>query len=201
VSADLRGADGAFEDAGNLGEGEFLETGEEQDFAILAVEAGESGVQKSVVVAGGGTLSGVGRVVGVVLEIDGVGGVRGGVGLAEVVRGAAAGEVVHPGGEAAVVAVGVAVLEHALEDNLRDVLGGGTVPGQLDQKPEEGPVMAFEEFAERVEFAVADGKHEGVIGALFGGGVHGRGGAAVSDGLRGRNADFFEYGNHGGSGT
>ena len=121
VGADLGGADGAFEDAGDFGEGELLEAREEEHLAVVAVEAGKRGVEERVVVADGGAGAGVGRVVGVILEGDGVGGVGCGVGFAEVVGGAAAGEVIHPRGEAAVVAVGVAVFEHPLEDGLRDV--------------------------------------------------------------------------------
>ena len=62
--------------------------------------------------------------------------------------------------------------------------------------------MALEKFAERVELAVADGKHERVIGALFGSGVHrGRRLRAFKHGRAGMNMDFFDDGNHGESGT
>ncbi len=204
VGADFGGADGALEDAGNFGEREFLETCEEEDFAVAAVEAGERDVEEGVVVAEGGAGAGVGRIVGVVLQDDGVGGVRRGVGFAEVVGGAAAGEVIHPRGETAVVAVGVAVFEHPLEDGLRDVFGGGVLTGVFHEKTEEGSVVALEEFAERVEFAVADGEHESVVGAGFGGGVHREGGAGATGfnhGGTGMNTDFWVGGDHGGSGT
>jgi hypothetical protein len=204
VGADFGGADGAFEDAGNFGEGELLETGEEEDFAVVAVEAGEGGVQERVVVAQGGVVAGVGSVVGVVLEIGGIGGVRGGVRFAEVVGGAAAGEMIHPGGEAAVVAVGVAVFEHPLENGLGDVFGGGVLAGEFDQKTEERAVVALEEFAERVEFAVADGEHQGVVGAWGGGGIHrrsGAGGAFFNHGRARMNTDFWIDGDHGDGGT
>lgn len=165
VGANLGGADGAFEDAGDFREGEFLKAAEEENFAVALVEAGEGGVDQRVVVADDGGVTGVGAVVGVVLEIDGIGGIRGGVGLPEVVGGAAAGEVIHPGGEVPLVAVGVAVFEHAFEDDLGDVLGGGPLAGKLDEKTEERAVVALEEFAKGVEFAVADGEHQGVVGA------------------------------------
>lgn len=202
VGADLCGADGALEDAGDFGKGEFLEAGEEEDFAILAVEAGEGGVQKSVIVARGGMIAGERMIVGVMLEIGGIGGVRGGIAPAEVIRGAAAREVIHPGGEAAVVPIGVAVLQHPLKDDLGDVFGGGPVPGELDEEAKERAVMAFKKFSERIEIAVADGNHEGVVGGGFVGGIHWKGGgSAVSVGLVGMNADFFEGGNHGGNGA
>lgn len=204
VGADFGGADGALEDAGNFGEREFLETCEEEDFAVAAVEAGERDVEEGVVVAEGGAGAGVGRIVGVVLQDDGVGGVRRGVGFAEVVGGAAAGEGIHPRGETAVVAVGVAVFEHPLEDGLRDVFGGGVLTGVFHEKTEERSVVALEEFAERVEFAVADGEHESVVGAGFGGGVHREGGAGATGfnhGGTGMNTDFWVGGDHGGSGT
>ena len=193
VGADLGGADGAFEDAGDLGEGEFLEAGEEEDFAVVAVELGEGGVEQGVVVAGGGVVGGVRTLVGVVVEIGGIGGVGGGAGAAEVVGGAAAREVIHPGGEAAVVAVGVAVFEHPLENRLREVLGDGALAGEFDEKAEERAVMALEQLPERVELAVADGQHQGVVGAWFGGGggVHGgqSAGAINQSGAR-RNMNF-----------
>ncbi len=172
VGADFGGADGAFENAGDFGEREFLKTAEEEDFAIVAIEAGEGSVEEGVIVARGGGFTGVGTVVGVVLEIDGIGGVRGGVGLAEVIRGAAAGEVIHPRGEAAFVAVGMAVFEHALEDDLRDILGSGAVAGKFHEEAEERAMMAFKEFAERVQLTAAHGEHEFVIGG-GGEGVHG----------------------------
>lgn len=165
VGADFRGTDGAFENAGDFREGEFLETAEEEDFAVVTIKTGESGVEEGVIVAGGSGFPGVGTVVGVVLEVGGIGGVRGGVGLAEMVGGAAAGEVIHPGGEAAFVAVGVSVFEHALEDDLRDILGGGAVAGELYEEAKERAMMAFKEFAERVQLAAAHGKHEFVIGS------------------------------------
>ncbi len=175
VRADLGGADGAFEDAGDLGEGEFLETGEEEDLAVVAVELGEGGVQQGVVVACGGVVGGMRRVVGVFVEVGRIGGVGSGPGPAEVIGGTSAGEVIHPGGEAPVVPVGMPVFEHPLENGLREVLGGGPLAGEFDEEAEQGAVVALEELPERVELAVPDGQHQGVVGAWFGGGggVHG----------------------------
>jgi len=110
----------------------------------------------------------------------------------------------HPGGEAAVVAVGVAVFEHPLEDGLREILGGGALAGEFHQKAEQRAVVAFEQLAERVELAVADGQHEGMVGTWFGGGggIHGGqgAGAIIRSGAR-RNMNFVERGDHGGSGA
>lgn len=198
VGADLGGADGALEDAGDFGERELLETGEEKDLAILAVEAGERGVKERVIVAAGRVVRGVRRIVGVFEEVDGIGGVRGGVGLAEMIGGATAGEVIHPGAEAAVVAVGVAVFQHPLENDLRDVFGRGAVAGKLVEEAEERTVVTLEKLAERIEVAVADGEHQVVVGSLIGGGVHGE--AAFFNHGRGRmDTDFVEGGDHGGT--
>lgn len=199
MGADFRGADGAFEDAGDFGKREFLETCEQQHLAIVAIEAGEGGVEERVIVADGGVVTGMRPIVGVVLEIGGVGGVGRGVGLAEVVGGAAAREVIHPGREAAFVAVGVAVFQHALKHRLRDVLGSGAVAGEFHEEAEKRAVVAFEEFAERVEFAVADGEHQGMVGAWFGGGVHGSGAVFNHEGVR-RDTNFWRVGDHGGGG-
>ena len=203
VGADFGGADGAFEDAGNFGEREFLETREEQDFTVIAVEAGEGGVEESVVVAGGGAVAGVGRVLGVVRQVGGVGGKWSGVGFAEMVGGAAAGEVIHPRGKTAVVAIGVAVFEHPLENGLGDIFGGGALAGELYEEAEERAVVAFEEFAERVEFTVADGEHKSVVGTRCEGGVHRGSGVAsgFNHGWTRMNTDFWIGGDHGGSGT
>ena len=191
MGADFGGADGAFEDGGDLGEGEFLEAGEEEDFAVVVVEVGEGGAEERVVVTIDGVFGGVRGVVGVVVEIGGIGGAGGAVTFSEVIGGAVAGEAIHPGGETAVVAVGVAVFQHALEDGLRDVFGGGAVAGVFDEETKERAVVALEEFAERIEFAVADGEHERVIGGRGCEGVHGGGESGeVSCGRKRMNTDF-----------
>ena len=201
VGANPGGADRAFEDAGDLGEGEFLEAREQQHLAVVAIEAGERGLEERVVVARGGEVRSVRRFVRVLVQIGGIGGVRRSVGFAEVIGGAAAREVIHPGSETPIVPVSVAVFEHPLEHRLRDILGGSPVAGVLHQITEERAVVTLEEFTERVEFAVTDGEHERVIGALFGSGVH-RGKARLfNHGWTRMNVDFFESGNHGGSGA
>ncbi len=202
MGADFGGADGAFEDGGDFGEGEFLEAGEEEDLAGVAVEAVEGEVEEGVFVAGDGVIAGVGAVVGTIGEVLRIGGDGGGGGFAEVIGGAAAGEVIHPGGEAAVVAVGVAVFQHALEDDLGDVLGGGALTGEFDEKTEERAVVAFEEDAEGVEFAVTDGEHEVVIGEGFGGGGHGVAGLLGFNHECGRmDTNICGLGDHGGGGA
>ena len=199
MGADFGGADGAFEDAGDFREREFLETAEEQDLAVAMVEMRERGVDQGVIVALLGVGTGVGAIVGVVVEIDRIGGVRGGVGFAEVVGGAATREVIHPGGKAALVTVSVPVFEHPLEYDLGDILGGGAVAGKLDQETEERAVVAFEELAERVELTVAHGEHQSVIGNGSVG-VHGGDGvvwAAVNREGRRIDRNFWSGDEHG----
>jgi cyclase len=200
MGADLGGSHRALEDAGDLGKRQLLEAGEQEHFAIVVREAGEGVLQERLIVASGGPLAGVRLVVGVLLQIGGIDGVRGGVAAAEMIRGAAPGQMVHPGGEAAIVAIGVAVLEHPLKDDLGDILGRGAIAGELCEKAEQRAVVALEEFAERIEFAIADGEHERMVGALVGSEVHGSG-RPFNHGRGGMNTDFFEMGNHGGSGT
>jgi len=202
VGADLGGADGALEDGSDFGEREFLEAGQEEDFAVVAIEAVEREVKERMFVAGGGVVAGVGAVVGAFGEVLWIGGDGGGGGFAEVVGGAAAGEVIHPGGEASVVAIGVAVFQHALEDGLRDVFGGGALAGEFDEEAEELAVVAFEEDAERVEFAVAHGEHEIVIGEGFGGGGHGGAGLlGFNHGRGGMDTNICGFGDHGDGGA
>ena len=59
-------------------------------------------------------------------------------------------QMIHPGGEAAVVAVGVPVFEHPLKHRLRHILGGRAVPGMLHEKTEQRAMMALEQFAQRI---------------------------------------------------
>ena len=186
---DAGGADRALEDAGDLGERELLEAREEEDLAVVAVEAAEGAVKEGMVVPARRGLVGAARLVGVGLQVGGVDadGRRGG--LPEMVAGAAAGQVVHPGREAALVPVGVAVLEHPLEHGLGDVLGRGPVAGQLGQVAEEGAVVALEELAHAVQVAVADGEHELMVGK-GGVGFHGRGSAPVKSRWSGMHRDF-----------
>lgn len=149
-----------------------------------------------MVVAGGGALAGMRRVVGVVLQIARVGRSGGGGGLAEMIGGAAAREVVEPRGEGAFVAVGVAVFEDALKHGLGDVLGGGAVARELDEEAVERAMVALEELAERVEVAVAHGEHQGVIRERSDG-FHGSDAGNVSHRWAGRNAEIWSGGGHG----
>ncbi len=165
-----------------------MKTREEEHLASVLIEARESGVEQVVFVAHGGPLAGVGRVVGVVTQVVRIhGGGRVG-GFAEMIGGAAAGEVIHPGREAAVVAIGMAVFQHPLKNRLRDVLRGGTVAGELDQESKELPVMPLEKFAQRIEFAVTHGEHQIVIGER-GSGLHGSG-SAINHARGGMNMEF-----------
>ena len=59
VGADFCGARGAFEDAGNFGKREFLETAEQQDLAVIVMQATEGNVEQGVFVAGSCTVAGV----------------------------------------------------------------------------------------------------------------------------------------------
>ena len=175
-----------------------MKAAEQEDFAGIAIELAEGDVEECVFVAGDGVVASVRTIVRVVGEVLRIRRDGGGGRFAEVIGGAAAGEVIHPGGEAAVVAIGVAVFEHPLKNGLRDVLGSGALAGEFYEEAKEWAVVAFEENAKRIEFAVADGEHEIVIGERFGGGVHG--GASVlefnHDWAR-RNTNICGVGDHG----
>ena len=131
MGTDLGRADGAFEDARDLGKREFLETAEQQDFAIIVVQPVECDVEQVVFVAGRRPITCVGSVIGVVVQILRINWSGGRGRFAEVIGGAAAGQMVHPCGETPVIAIGVPVLQHPLENDLGDVLGYGTVPGEF----------------------------------------------------------------------
>jgi hypothetical protein len=107
-------------------------------------------------------------------------------------------EEIHPGAKAAFVTVGMAVLQHAVEHGLHEILRGGAVTRQLHEKTKQRAVVPLEQLAQRIEFAGADGEHEGMVGALIGG-FHGRraSGTFKHAGRR-RDMDFFERGDHGG---
>ncbi len=198
MGADFRRADGAFENAGDLGKREFLKAREQQHLAIVAIEAGERGLEQGVVVTGDRGVRGMRRFVCVLVQILRIDGMRRGACFAEVVGGAAAREVIHPSGEAPVVPVGVAVFEHSLKHRLCDILGRGPIAGVFQEKTEERAMVALEKFTKRVEVTVADGEHQRVIGALFSSGVQEGGARFFNHGWTGMNTDFFEGGNHGG---
>lgn len=202
MGADFCGADGAFENAGDLGEGEFLEAREEQYFAVVAIEPGERDVEERAIVARGRLVGGVGRIVGVFVQLRGIDRVRRGAGFAEMIGGTAAGEMIHPRGEAAFVAIRVAVFQHALKHDLHEILRPGAIPCELEQKSKKRPVMAFKELTQRIELSCADSQHQGVVRTLFDGRIHdGRGARAFNQRRMRLNMDFGKSGNHGGSGT
>lgn len=168
MRADFGGADRAFENASDLGEREFLEATKEKDFAVVVIKSRQGRLQQKVIVVDRGAFAGVRIFVRVVLEFHRIVGGGSGGRAAKLIGGAAPGELIHPGGERTFVAISVAVFEHSLEHHLRYVLGRGAGMAELDEKTEERAVMAFEEFAQRIEFAVTNREHERMIGTAFG---------------------------------
>ena len=173
VGADFRGTDGAFEDVGYFRKRQFLEAGEKKDFTVIVVKAGQRGMQQRVIVMRRRALRRVRRLVRVLVQMRGIGCV-GRVGRCpEMIGGTASREMIHPRGEATVIAIRVTVLQHALKNGLGDVFGRGAVSGQLHEKAKQRSVMALEEFAKGVELAVADGEHQRMIGAAIDERFHG----------------------------
>ena len=125
-----------------------------------------------MLVTSDGVIGRVRRAVSVIVEVLRIRGGRGGRGFAEMIRGAAAGEMIHPGGEAAVIAVGMPVLEHPLKNDLGNILGRGAVTDELGEKSEERSVVALEQFAQRIEFPVTDREHQFMVRQRFDGGLH-----------------------------
>ena len=148
MGADLDGADGAVEQPGDLLVLEVLEAREDEDLALLERQAGEGLAESDQVLGRRGLLGGRGSASGSRCQVGRVGGDRGGGVLAEMVGGDLAGEVVDPGGEPALVAVGVPVFEDAVEDDLHEILADRRLVGQAHEETVEAPVMALEEFAE-----------------------------------------------------
>ena len=156
-------SDGAFENGGDFGERVSFEATQEEDFAIILVEFVQRVIEQRVIIAGRGMGISEGALIRVMVEIGGIGGGGGFVGFAEMIGGATSREVIHPGGEVAFIAVGVAVFEHALEDDLGDIFGGGAIASIFRQKAEERPVVLLKEFSERIKVALAHGEHEFVV--------------------------------------
>lgn len=75
----------------------------------------------------------------------------------------------EPGGEFALVAVGVPVFEDALEDDLDDVFGGINGAGEPGEETEERTVVPLEKIAEAGELAGAYLEHQVVVAGI----VHG----------------------------
>ena len=124
------GADGDVEEAGDFLVFEALETREHQQFALGGIQGGERGVKPGGVVGRDGAVGGVWRLVGHGVEIVRISGDGRGAIAAEMVGGDLAGEVVDPGGELALVAVGVPVFQDPVEHELHEILAGGALAGQ-----------------------------------------------------------------------
>ncbi len=189
MGAHFRGADGTFEDGGNFGKREFLKTTEQENFAIIPIEPVQGVVQDFMIVTGDGFVPGVRLVVGVMLQIGRIGGRGRPLGFAIVIHGTAPGQVIHPGGEATFVAVGVPVFEDALKHDLSDVFGGRAVVGQFGQKTKQRTMVAFKEFAQGIELTFAHGEYEFVVG-LRGRGFHGSVTGRVNRGNAAGNRDI-----------
>ncbi len=166
MGADLDGANGAVEEAGNFLVVEMLEAGEHEHLALFERQAGEGGAQQDEILGRGRLVGGRQVGGGVMMEIGRIGGRRRGGVLPEVIGGHFARDVVDPGGELALVAVGVPVFEDAVEDNLHEVLAHGRLVGQAHEETEERPVIALEQFAEPPDLSGAHGNHEFVIGEI-----------------------------------
>src|SRR5258708_5407043 len=105
VGADLHGADAAVGEAGDFLVAESLEAVEREHLALLEWQLGEGEAHDREVVAGGGAVGGVGRVVGKIVQVGRVARRGRGGGFPEVIGGDLAGEVVDPRGELAFVAI------------------------------------------------------------------------------------------------
>ena len=125
-----------------------------------------------MLVTSDGVIGRVRRAVSMIVEVLRIRGGRGGRGFAEMIRSAAAGEMIHPGGEASIIAVGMPVLEHPLKNDLGNILRRGAVTDELGKKSEERPVVALEQFAQRIEFPVTDREHQFMVRQRFDGGLH-----------------------------
>src|SRR5215472_7927232 len=74
-----------------------------------------------------------------------------------------AGDVKHPGPEAAVVAKRVAILQHPEKDILNQILRRRPVAGYADEEVEESAMIPIEKFAQSFDVAVADGHHQALV--------------------------------------
>ncbi len=137
--------------------------------------------EELAIITGCGIRISEGAFIGVVVKVGRIGGSGRFVGFAEMIGGAASGEVIHPGGEVSLIPVGVPVFEHALEDDLGDVLRGRAITGVFSEEAKKRSVVFFEEFSERVEVALAHGEHQFMV-RLEGGLIQGRSAVGVSRG-------------------
>lgn len=120
--------------------------------------------------------------------------------FSEMIGRTTAGEMIHPRGEATVIAIGVPIFQHALKYCLRDVFGGRAIAGEFYEKPKQPPMVAFKELAQRVQFSVAHSQHQVVIGkGCCSSGFHGSG--VFNHERRRLNMYFWKVGDHVGRGT
>jgi len=116
MHAHLDGADAAVEQARELLVVDVVEPVQGEQLALLERQRAERAAHEGEVVGLRGLFGGVRRVVGHLVQVVGLVETDGGVGVfAEVVGGDLAGEMVDPGGELALVAVGVPVFQDAVE--------------------------------------------------------------------------------------
>lgn len=170
--AGFDGANGDGEDAGDVGVGEFLADGEDEDLAVFLGKLGEGGLDVHVAVeAGEAAVGGGGDFAAVALGEEAEAG-----GAAEVVLPGVAGDGVEVGGEFGGGTVAGAGFPEADEGLLGQVFGagGGTEAGE---EVEEGLLVLGDEGGEGGFVVPADAPHEeevlaGVVGLAVGGEIH-----------------------------
>jgi hypothetical protein len=196
VRPDLHGADAAVEETRDVLVGKILEAMEREHLALLERELGERGAHQHEIVARGGAIGRVGSLVREIVQIRWVAG-RGGIGgLAEMIGGHPAGEVVDPGREFSFVAISMPVFKDAEEHELYKVLAGRAMAGQADEKAVERLVMTLEKVAQPVDLAGAYGEHQLVISSF--GVFHVSHGTEIFSGWRRRvSTNIWGIGNHG----
>ena len=164
MDADLGGAGGDVEQTGDLVVRQVLETVQDEDLALVVGEVLQGVLHDREVVSAGGLFVGGGRVVvGEAGKISRIGGRGMARAAAVVIGGDAATEVVEPGAELSLVAVGVAVFEDALEDDLDEIFGRIRVAGETSQKAKEGAMMPFEQVAKPRKLTGSHGEHQIVV--------------------------------------
>jgi hypothetical protein len=190
MSTDFRSAGGAFQNGRHLGEGQFLKTAEQEHLARVTIETAERNAQEGVVVTSGRVIARVGTIVRLLAERLRICCGRSGGGFAKIIGRTSARQVVHPRGKTSVIAIGMPVLQHALENRLRDIFGGAAMAGELYEEAKKRTVMTFEKLTERVEFTIANGEHEVVVRKRFRGSFHGVSREGANHGRGGLNTDF-----------
>jgi hypothetical protein len=84
----------------------------------------------------------------------------------EVVTGIAR-DLMEPGDQRRLDAVGMPVLQNAEEDVLDEIFGRRPVVQHPREEAEQRPVMAFEEDAQAIQIAIPDGKHQRFVADHF----------------------------------